>query len=161
MLVLTRKAGEQILIGDNIRLTLVRVQGNRVRVGIDAPDSVRVVRGELEPREVEPSSPIDGVTAGVGPQQGLRSGPRSAVATALGARPTDRRLAAPTAGEAGPGVTPSRMRPPAGGRPFAAGVGDQRIHSAGSASDSRSDATGDKSVSIAFWRATRSRASIS
>lgn len=47
MLVLTRKEKEQILIGDNIKLTLVRVRGNSVRVGIEAPRDVRVVRGEL------------------------------------------------------------------------------------------------------------------
>ena len=47
MLVLTRKADEQILIGDDIKITLVRVRGNSVRIGIDAPKSIRVVRGEL------------------------------------------------------------------------------------------------------------------
>ncbi len=50
MLVLTRKADEQILIGDNIKITLVRVRGNAVRIGIDAPRDVRIVRGELEAR---------------------------------------------------------------------------------------------------------------
>ena len=47
MLVLTRKTDEQILIGDDIKITLVRVRGNSVRIGIDAPREVRVVRGEL------------------------------------------------------------------------------------------------------------------
>lgn len=51
MLVLTRKADEQILIGDDIKITLVRVRGNSVRVGIEAPRDVRVVRGELEKRD--------------------------------------------------------------------------------------------------------------
>ena len=50
MLVLTRKANEQILIGDDIKITLVRVRGNSVRVGIEAPREVRVVRGELADR---------------------------------------------------------------------------------------------------------------
>jgi carbon storage regulator CsrA len=49
MLVLTRKADEQILIGNDIKITLVRVRGNQVRIGIDAPRAVRIVRGELEP----------------------------------------------------------------------------------------------------------------
>lgn len=53
MLVLTRKANEQILIGDDIKITLVRVRGNSVRVGIEAPRDVRVVRGELA-RKLEP-----------------------------------------------------------------------------------------------------------
>lgn len=48
MLVLTRKTDEQILIGDNIKITLIRVRGNSVRIGIDAPRDVRIVRGELE-----------------------------------------------------------------------------------------------------------------
>ena len=48
MLVLTRKADEQILIGDNIKITLVRVRGNSVRIGIDAPREIRIVRGELD-----------------------------------------------------------------------------------------------------------------
>ncbi len=47
MLVLTRKVNEQILIGDEIKITLVRVRGNTVRIGIEAPRDVRVVRGEL------------------------------------------------------------------------------------------------------------------
>ena len=53
MLVLTRKANEQILIGDDIKITLVRVRGNSVRIGIEAPRDVRVVRGELA-RKLEP-----------------------------------------------------------------------------------------------------------
>ncbi len=51
MLVLTRKANEQILIGDDIKITLVRVRGNSVRIGIEAPREVRVVRGELADRD--------------------------------------------------------------------------------------------------------------
>ena len=47
MLVLTRKVREQIRIGENITITILRVQGQAVRVGIDAPRSVRVVRAEL------------------------------------------------------------------------------------------------------------------
>jgi carbon storage regulator CsrA len=47
MLVLTRKENEQILIGDDIKITLVKIRGKGVRVGIEAPREVRVVRGEL------------------------------------------------------------------------------------------------------------------
>ena len=64
MLVLTRKADEQILIGDNIKITLVRVRGNSVRIGIDAPREVRVVRGELlleEGRHEEAAILIEGL----------------------------------------------------------------------------------------------------
>lgn len=47
MLVLTRKQKESIKIGDSIVITILRVQGQSVRVGIEAPRDVRVVRGEL------------------------------------------------------------------------------------------------------------------
>lgn len=47
MLVLSRKAGEEIIIGDNIRLVVNRVSGNRVTIGIAAPDDVHIIRGEL------------------------------------------------------------------------------------------------------------------
>ena len=47
MLVLTRKPQEQIRIGNGITITVLRVKGNTVRIGIDAPRDVRVVRGEL------------------------------------------------------------------------------------------------------------------
>lgn len=49
MLVLTRKIQEQIVIGENIKVTILRVKGNTVRVGIEAPRQVRVVRSELPP----------------------------------------------------------------------------------------------------------------
>ena len=51
MLVLTRKADEQILIGNEIKITLVRVRGNSVRIGIDAPKHIHVVRGELAAKD--------------------------------------------------------------------------------------------------------------
>lgn len=54
MLVLTRKLQEQIRIGDNITLTILRVKGNTVRVGIEAPRNVRVIRGELPRKEDSP-----------------------------------------------------------------------------------------------------------
>lgn len=47
MLVLTRKQKESIKIGDSIVVTILRVQGQSVRVGIEAPRDVRVIRGEL------------------------------------------------------------------------------------------------------------------
>ena len=51
MLVLTRKAQEEILIGDSIRISIVRIKGNTVRLGIEAPRDVRVVRAELPPAD--------------------------------------------------------------------------------------------------------------
>jgi carbon storage regulator len=47
MLVLTRKPGEQIVIGHNIRLTVVNVGPGRVKIGIEAPENVRVDRQEI------------------------------------------------------------------------------------------------------------------
>jgi carbon storage regulator len=48
MLILSRKVGESIAIGDNISIFVNRIAGNRVAIGIQAPNDVRVVRGELE-----------------------------------------------------------------------------------------------------------------
>ena len=48
MLVLSRKEGERISIGDNITLIVSKVSGNRVTIGIEAPREVKVVRGELQ-----------------------------------------------------------------------------------------------------------------
>jgi carbon storage regulator len=47
MLVLTRKVGEQIVVGDDIRVTVLSVNGQRVRVGIEAPADVAIRRSEL------------------------------------------------------------------------------------------------------------------
>ena len=47
MLVLSRKPGEKIHVGTAITITVLRVEGNRVRIGIDAPADVRLVRAEL------------------------------------------------------------------------------------------------------------------
>jgi len=47
MLVLSRKEGERIVIGDNITLVVSKVSGNRVTIGIEAPKDIKVVRGEL------------------------------------------------------------------------------------------------------------------
>ncbi len=49
MLVLTRKAQQQIRIGDDITITILRIKGQSIRVGVEAPREVHVVRGELPP----------------------------------------------------------------------------------------------------------------
>ncbi len=48
MLVLSRKKNESIVIGDDISIRVVAVRGNRVRIAIDAPEHIRIRRGELE-----------------------------------------------------------------------------------------------------------------
>ena len=47
MLVLTRKPGEKILIGDNVSLTVVEVKGDSVRIAVDAPRDIKIYRGEI------------------------------------------------------------------------------------------------------------------
>ncbi|MEC4673291.1 MAG: carbon storage regulator CsrA [Nitrospirota bacterium] len=47
MLILTRKEGEGIRLGDSIRIVLVQLKGNQVRLGIECPQSMRVLREEL------------------------------------------------------------------------------------------------------------------
>ena len=48
MLVLSRKQNERIRVGDSVVVTVVRVSGDKVRIGIEAPRSMRVLRDELE-----------------------------------------------------------------------------------------------------------------
>ncbi len=47
VLILARKRGEQIIIGDRITITLLRIVGNRVKVGVTAPQDMRILRDEL------------------------------------------------------------------------------------------------------------------
>ncbi len=49
MLVLSRKQGQQIVVGSSVVVTIVRVRGAKVRIGIEAPEEMRVLRGELQP----------------------------------------------------------------------------------------------------------------
>ena len=51
MLVLSRREGEQVKIGDGVTITVVRLGGDKVRIGIEAPSDVLILRGELEQRE--------------------------------------------------------------------------------------------------------------
>lgn len=57
MLILTRKKNETIQIGDGISVTVIRVSGNKVRLGISAPRDLRVLRVELESGEGDEESP--------------------------------------------------------------------------------------------------------
>jgi carbon storage regulator CsrA len=52
MLVLTRRIDEEIIIGDDIRVTVLAIQGNTVRLGFTAPRSVRIMRPEVQARPV-------------------------------------------------------------------------------------------------------------
>jgi carbon storage regulator len=53
MLVLTRKAGEGIVIGDNITIKIVELKGGGVRIGIDAPQDKKIYRQEVYDRIIE------------------------------------------------------------------------------------------------------------
>lgn len=47
MLILTRKPGESLYIGDDIKITIVEIKGHQIRVGIDAPRDFRIYREEI------------------------------------------------------------------------------------------------------------------
>ncbi|WP_455577177.1 carbon storage regulator CsrA [Anaerosinus sp.] len=53
MLALTRKPGQQIMIGDDILINIVDVQGDSVRIAIEAPREIKIYRGELYKAIVE------------------------------------------------------------------------------------------------------------
>ncbi len=58
MLVLSRKIGEKIRIGEDIVITLVSIKGDKIRVGIEAPEEVKILREELagEGKKIEQSA---------------------------------------------------------------------------------------------------------
>ena len=67
MLVLSRKVGERILIGDQITVTIVRVAQGGVRIGIEAPPELSVVREELQDR-ADQASKIGSVVSAAKPR---------------------------------------------------------------------------------------------
>lgn len=68
MLVLSRKKGERIMIGDDISVMVVAIQGDKVRIGIEAPRSVDVHREEVYEKihAGSPPSKLDAPSSGVG-----------------------------------------------------------------------------------------------
>ena len=69
MLVLSRKTDQTIVLGSDIVVTVVAVHGNRVKIGIKAPNDVRILRGELPdfPSELDeyPSLPLEAADADI------------------------------------------------------------------------------------------------
>jgi carbon storage regulator len=75
MLVLSRKIGEKIVISNDIVVTVVKVEGNKVRLGIEAPDQIRIMRSELmwwrdKSVEEETESPIQPALCAAGGRSG-------------------------------------------------------------------------------------------
>ena len=77
MLVLSRKKGEQIRIGDDVTITIHRISGNRVSIGIEAPGSCRIVRGELQTIGEELQVAIPAEAAAAAPRRMLNPTNRS------------------------------------------------------------------------------------
>jgi len=70
MLVLSRRAGEEVIIASNIRVTVLAIRGNRVHLGFSAPDTAVIVRSELAPSGQRPhdglSNPVVKSSSGLG-----------------------------------------------------------------------------------------------
>ena len=70
MLVTMRRQGEALLVGDDIEITIVRIAGSRVRLGISAPRRLQVVAGEKRQKPAElPPSPHHGTSEDAGGSQ--------------------------------------------------------------------------------------------
>ena len=75
MLVISRRPGESFLIGDNLTITILEVSGDRVKVGIDAPKSVRIIRSEvLETENTNRAAVVSASTADIGSLAEVLSG---------------------------------------------------------------------------------------
>jgi carbon storage regulator len=81
MLVLSRRVGESIVVGDNVTVTVLEVRGEVVRVGIDAPRSVSVHRAELlqelEETNKASASPTDAQVSSLAEALGHREEPEA------------------------------------------------------------------------------------
>jgi carbon storage regulator len=53
MLVLSRKPGESIKLGDQIEVIIIAVEGHRVRIGVNAPREIRIMRSEVDPTVIQ------------------------------------------------------------------------------------------------------------
>jgi carbon storage regulator len=94
MLVLSRKVGERIHVGDNIVLEIRRIAGNRVTLALEAPRDVRILRGELNhaAREFR-TSESNGHTVGPSTSSKLPPGSRFTVLNGLPAQAASRDFA--------------------------------------------------------------------
>lgn len=60
MLILTRRVGETLMVGDEVSVTVLGVKGNQVRLGVNAPKDVAVHREEIYERIKSEQDPVDG-----------------------------------------------------------------------------------------------------
>ncbi|MEL5990622.1 carbon storage regulator CsrA [Microbacterium phosphatis] len=79
MLVLTRRIGESVLIGDDVEVTILDIKGDSIRVGINAPRETRIQRSEIV--QAVAASNAEAAHAGADAEDALRA--------ALAARPAD------------------------------------------------------------------------
>jgi carbon storage regulator len=79
MLVLTRRVGESVLIGDDVEVTVLDVKGDSVRIGVNAPRSTRIQRAELVAAVTE-----ENVSSAVGPDADAESAILDALARRRG-----------------------------------------------------------------------------
>ncbi len=59
MLVLSRKVDDTIIISDTIKIQVIKIKGNTIRLGIEAPSDVKILRGELAPYDIKPTRGTD------------------------------------------------------------------------------------------------------
>jgi carbon storage regulator CsrA len=70
MLVLTRRVGEALVIDSGIRVTVLAINGTKVRLGFEAPPKVSILRGEVARREAEARAAFGAPAAGQQPVGG-------------------------------------------------------------------------------------------
>jgi carbon storage regulator len=87
MLVLSRKTGERIHIGENITIEIRRVAGNRVTLALDAPRTVRILRGELNEAAREFRDPAEFQNLAAGGNHGYQATGEFANSTENDAQP--------------------------------------------------------------------------
>ena len=100
MLVLSRKLSQQITIGSSITITILKVKGNTVRVGIEAPRDVRIIRAELPSDEHSEAADSGTVSCGASRESRSRELPNSTLPPRARHRPSANhriRLALPLA----------------------------------------------------------------
>ena len=75
MLVLSRKQQQTFLIGDQIEVKILKIRGNTVRIGISAPDDVKIMRGEISPFGLEKELELTIDSEETGADQGRSEAP--------------------------------------------------------------------------------------